>query len=387
MNSNKISLIIVLSSFIIGGGFIVAANIPTQKGDSSSVVSSSDKERSDSEDDKSSSDDSSVYEPVTESSSSSLPDSTVSSESDISSEEESSADDCSRPKADDNIPRDDDGLELSVDVMPIVDAYLSGDSSSLNDKEYMTLEAAKQFIDENITADMTDYDKAKTIHDYILANNEYNENALGAISLSTYDESSPYGVLVLHKSVCKGYSTTFKLLCNMCGLECELIVEYERMDIHHSYNRVRLDGIWYYTDPTWDDHDDNTYDYRYFCLSKEQMAYNHALDNSCPETESFKDTYAVHNLTDAGNIDEYKKALKAAFDSGTPMPYYFRLGKNTGVNLIMHDDAIGFDYYFEDSENIKNIRNASQNINGSLFYEFSKIVIDDEVILAVSTYK
>lgn len=391
MNINKICLVIVLASFLLGGGLVAAAKLTSVYSDSSSTASSNIEESSEKD---ISSDDTTSYDDSSSADSSSIITDSSSSEpvSDSSSviDDSSSVDDSSkplvRPAAGNEIPQDAQGKELPYDVMPIVKAYFSGDDSALNDKEYFTLIAAEKAINEIITDDMTDYDKAKAVHDYIEENNEYNEKELSAIEISTLDDSSPYGMFKYGKTVCKGYAASYKLLCNMCGLECELIISYDGSKIEHAFNRVLLDGVWYYVDATWDDDNYFPYDYKFFCLTKQQMMYDHRTNETCPETESFKDTYAAHNIIDIHSIDEYKNMLKKSLDSNTPIPYCLRLSKETGVNLVYHKDASAYDFYYDEEENLELIKNASKEINGDVIYDFVKTVIDGEIILIVYIY-
>ena len=379
MNSNKISLIIVLLSFVIAGGFVVAAKLPTDSGDGSSIADSSSEESS-SESPEENADTSSENESSSETS-----------DPDSSSNAESSSDSSSEQGNNDNtLPRDENGKELPVDVMPIVEAYNTGDTSSLTDKELATLEAAKQVIEEIITDDMSDYDKALAIHDYIILNNEYNDNILNIFGVSSLDDSSPYGMLIKKTTVCKGYATTFKLLCNMCGIECELIVEYEGKDIHHAYDGLNIGGYWYYTDVTWDDDESSTtadrIGHQYFNITKEQMSADHELDESCPDTESDKYSYAANNIINIDSEEAFESVIREKLDKRALGPIFIRPGKDLGLKLKYHGDSNGYDYDFESEENIDRLREKSDNNSGAFFIEYSQVSIDGETILRLMIY-
>ena len=372
MSLNKLCIILVLSSFVIGGGLVASAailyndnssSISTSKADKSSNGSLADKKENESEPTDASSEMGDVE----------------SSESDTSSEE------TVREKESIEVPRDENGFELPYDVMPIVNAYFSGDDTALNDKQYETLLAAKDVLDSIIADNMTEYEKVKAVHDYIVQNNEYYEESLNALGHSTLDEASPYGVLINHKSVCKGYATAFKLLCNMCGLDCELITEYDdkTTDINHLYNRVKLEGSWYYADVTWDDGDFDDYDYKYLCVTREQFAYNHKLGDDCPESDSFKNTYAAQNIIDVNSIDEFRAEIKRLKYEHTPTPYYFRFGKDMGIKLIYRPECIGYDYSFNE-DNITELVDIVVDETSISYYDYSKTMIDGEVILRIS---
>ena len=94
----------------------------------------------------------------------------------------------------------------------------------------------------------TDYDTVVAINDYLC-------------SLITYDLDAPnrqnvYGALREKKCVCEGYAHAFKLLCDKFGIDCVSIVGTGYSDGEseaHMWNAVRLDGMWYAVDVTWND--------------------------------------------------------------------------------------------------------------------------------------
>ncbi|MBQ4474259.1 MAG: hypothetical protein IJM26_05290 [Lachnospiraceae bacterium] len=61
---------------------------------------------------------------------------------------------------------------------------------------------------------------------------------------------SMIGVFLEGKAVCQGYADAFAYLCEKAGLMCLQINAGE-----HSWNLIRLDGEYYYMDPTWMDTD------------------------------------------------------------------------------------------------------------------------------------
>ena len=66
---------------------------------------------------------------------------------------------------------------------------------------------------------------------------------------------------------CQAYSKIYKEMCNAVGIDCELvsgITTQEGKTSGHMWNRVNIDGKWYYMDVTWADDNgwfDNTYTY------------------------------------------------------------------------------------------------------------------------------
>ncbi len=92
-----------------------------------------------------------------------------------------------------------------------------------------------------ITADMNPEEKEKEIHDWIVANVEYDTNQA---------ERSAYSALFLGKTVCQGYALlTYKML-DQVGVPARIV---NSSAMNHAWNMVNLCGNWYHLDATWDD--------------------------------------------------------------------------------------------------------------------------------------
>ena len=117
------------------------------------------------------------------------------------------------------------------------------------DQEMFEIEKEKEKIMKDIPS--SDYKKIKYIHDYLIDNIEYDSTYNGNNSYNIY------GALVKKKCVCEGYAKAFKYLANCAGLECELVqgTGYNSSGNieNHEWNCIKLNGIWYYVDCTWDD--------------------------------------------------------------------------------------------------------------------------------------
>lgn len=128
----------------------------------------------------------------------------------------------------------------------ISDAYISGDSSKLDEKQLKTLEMASAVIDEVIKPEMTLYEKEDAIYMWMTQNLPHYEGSTINIPNTDASEavSTPYGVLYGKQSVCVGYATTFRLFMNMLGTECHIV-----HNEGHSWDLVKMDdGSWYHVD-------------------------------------------------------------------------------------------------------------------------------------------
>ena len=60
-------------------------------------------------------------------------------------------------------------------------------------------------------------------------------------------------MLLKGKGVCEGYAKAFKVLCDIAGIKCIVLCsKIDEKRIVHLFNQVRINGIWYYIDLTWD---------------------------------------------------------------------------------------------------------------------------------------
>ncbi len=83
-----------------------------------------------------------------------------------------------------------------------------------------------------------------------------------ALNLWNEDFKKEVFTKLLHdkETLCTGYAYLIKELCNLAGLECEIVQGYGRANNikidglkgpNHSWNAVKLNGKWYLSDATW----------------------------------------------------------------------------------------------------------------------------------------
>ncbi|MEE1517535.1 MAG: transglutaminase domain-containing protein [Lachnospiraceae bacterium] len=158
-------------------------------------------------------------------------------------------------------------------------------------------ELARSILSEIITLNMSDFEKALVIHDWIAINVKYDiDNYLkDTIPSSSF---SAEGALTTRVAVCDGYAKAFKLLAEKAGLEVNYV--YGEADNGewggHAWNQVKIEGKWYNVDVTWDDpisfnnenniQRDETWNinYEYFLISDIEMNEDHRClseKNSC----------------------------------------------------------------------------------------------------------
>lgn len=98
-----------------------------------------------------------------------------------------------------------------------------------------------QGLDEvlsSVESSMSPADKAMAVYIYLAENTLYKESA---------DAHTGYDVLVNHKGVCDGLANAYALAMNTLGIPCGVVSNYSK---NHSWNIVKLNGIWYFVDLT-----------------------------------------------------------------------------------------------------------------------------------------
>lgn len=125
----------------------------------------------------------------------------------------------------------------------------------------------QEFINSNINDTMSNQDKIKVFHDYIINNTIYDVD-------NTDKSYTAYDLITTGKSICGGYSDIMSIYLNILGIQ-----NYKITSENHIWNLVNLDGVWYHLDMTWDDpvaSDGKQYlIHNFFLISTNQL---HTLD-------------------------------------------------------------------------------------------------------------
>ena len=194
--------------------------------------------------------------------------------------------------------------------------------SKLSQEDLALLETAKKIASKITNKYMTAYQKELAIHDYIINTTSYDYDNLKTqtIPASSYTAA---GVLINKVAVCQGYSEAFKLLLNLCDIECEIVTGTSK-NIDHAWNIVKLDNDWYMVDVTYDDpisFDKNkrveVLNYDYFNITNEQLSIDHIWDTSnYPMATANKYNYFVYNGILAHSFAEFKQIILSQVKEG-----------------------------------------------------------------------
>lgn len=118
-------------------------------------------------------------------------------------------------------------------------------------------EEAITFVENKINAitnelfypNISNYDKIKVFHDYIVYNTTYDESVSleNQLYIKT-NANNAFGLFYDKKAVCSGYSDALAIFLNSQGFN-----NYKISSDEHIWNLVYIDGKWLHIDATWDD--------------------------------------------------------------------------------------------------------------------------------------
>lgn len=143
----------------------------------------------------------------------------------------------------------------------------------------MTEERIEEIL-KKITDEMSDVDKLKLFHDEIVFGCKYETEGRYT--------ATPFGALVDGKALCEGYARAMAMLCNKVGIENMFATgtQYNTdengvtTEEEHIWNMIKLNGLWYNMDVTWDDPasikngrelEDDYISYSYFLIPSNEL--------------------------------------------------------------------------------------------------------------------
>jgi transglutaminase/protease-like cytokinesis protein 3 len=195
-----------------------------------------------------------------------------------------------------------------------------------------------RIIKENIRKGMSDLEKVKSIHDYLVLSVAYDYDNFLKNNVSD-DSYEAYGALINKIAVCDGYTKSMALILNKVGVQT-LQVSGSGNGGNHSWNMVKIDGQYYHVDSTWDDPVPNkpgSVQYNYFLKNSKQLKVDHRWDETAyPVATSSKYNY-FHNMKTMVEKDGMyyysdskdnllykmdKKTLKKTKILGDKVPYF-----------------------------------------------------------------
>lgn len=174
--------------------------------------------------------------------------------------------------------------------------YFEGDYFCVLDPEDPEQAEMARMLDEaRSIRGSTDRETAKLLQDWEASKIKYDYNAfklmkIWSLGLDDPQEGDEYtdeigmqeasaqdafGGLISGCSVCGGYANLYTLLLRNAGIPAFQVGGYlKAKKMGHAWNILRIDDVWLYADPTWDDKG-RTSGTRYFLLTYEQYIKHH----------------------------------------------------------------------------------------------------------------
>lgn len=216
----------------------------------------------------------------------------------------------------------------------------TGTYSMSEDEMHQTLQQIDASAEAILTsvADISDqYEIVKILYDTLIRDTEYDLNAENNQNITS--------VLLQGRSVCQGYAKTMQYLLQRKGIQALLVTGYTNGE-GHAWNLVRVNGAYYYLDPTWGDASYTRTDtgdsfegqvppinYDYFLVTTQELNKTHRLETvmELPECTATEDNYYIH---EGLYLDSYNEdVIEMIFENAA-------LDNSSYVTMKCSDDAV-----------------------------------------------
>lgn len=167
-----------------------------------------------------------------------------------------------------------------------------------------------------------EYSTVRFLYEWLIDNTEYDKNAENNQNICS--------VFLQGRSVCQGYAKAMQYMLQKANIQCLLVTGFTNGE-RHGWNLVRVNGNYYYLDPTWGDASyasnnnmDNTAEgtapsinYDYFLVTTDEITRTHSMEKviDLPLCLAIEDNYFVREGLYFEEYDEER--LAAVFSSDT----------------------------------------------------------------------
>lgn len=173
----------------------------------------------------------------------------------------------------------------------------------------------------------TEYEKVLSLHDVFVNNVLYDFEAAENLDYYAARSNTVLGVLFFKTAVCEGIAKTVKLLLNAMDIKCIVVIGKADMpegkatdadDTLHAWNIIKIDGVPYHMDVTWDVNlsDKSSIRHDYFALSDAYMAKDHEIDKKLPPCPDDDKNYYSHNDMVVRTKGDLAKIVTGAVQKG-----------------------------------------------------------------------
>lgn len=204
-------------------------------------------------------------------------------------------------------------------------------NTNLTTKQKAIMSEANKVIRNIIRPGMTDEQKVYAIYNYLEENTRYDygaaenaaKNNYKSINSSFDDSFNTYGIMVNKVGVCQSYSGAFNLLADLAGVE-SIVVTGDMKGVPHSWNKVKINGVWYNVDST-NNLTNSNVPYMAFLMNDDNLKKaGYIFDNDYwtdsdigkfNSTNNSLEYYQKNNLI-ANSYEDYTKIMEREFKKG-----------------------------------------------------------------------
>lgn len=242
-------------------------------------------------------------------------------------------------------------------------------------------EDIKAILREIVDDDMSDVEKLKAIHDWVVMNVTYDKDLLEKMgyedNLKSYRGFYLEGAIEDHRAVCEGMSKAVCVMANIEGIPCVIVSGKSATNPGgpgHAWNKVNVNGDWYILDATSDGAIINS---EYEILSYEFFLIDEVKYSKKYIGDTFKDLKCTKNydiFKEAKytyNFNEYSFEIKNQNDLNNIVKYFYA----TEGDKMTIQMEIAFDYGTSIDDEINK---AFQGVSVSTY---SKIQTDNLLML------
>lgn len=178
-----------------------------------------------------------------------------------------------------------------------------GTYSMTKEEAELALDEIEQSLSEcmkEVPLNEDEYSTVKYLYEYLIDNTEYDKDADNNQNIRS--------VFLTGRSVCQGYAKAMQYMLQKVGIQSFLVTGYTGTE-RHAWNLVRVNGKYYYLDPTWGDASYSysgsegmenevflpPINYDYFLVTTNEITKTHSFEDlvALPFCESTEDNYYV----------------------------------------------------------------------------------------------
>lgn len=178
-----------------------------------------------------------------------------------------------------------------------------GTYSMTKEEAELALDEIEQSLSEcmrEVPLNEDEYSTVKYLYEYLIDNTEYDKDADNNQNIRS--------VFLGGRSVCQGYAKAMQYMLQKVGFQSFLVTGYTGTE-RHAWNLVRVNGKYYYLDPTWGDASYSysgsegmenevflpPINYDYFLVTTNEITKTHSFEDlvTLPSCESTEDNYYV----------------------------------------------------------------------------------------------